>query len=212
MNLKVLHEAHLIADNLALDFVNTSTGRHASRKWGDYLTDAMEVLVWLRHAKSIDEVRFREMTRLVANDEAQSKAFLASALRLRGALTALFAAFPSGRMPHQADIETLNAVLADAKAAERVAWTSEGMRSVTSADLESLNDGLWPIAKAAEQILTSAAPRRVKSCGSPTCQWLFLDTSKNATRRWCQMEVCGNREKGRRRLKRDRERPVCTEA
>ena len=166
----------------------------------------------IRDGEAIDEARLSRMTRLVANDETQSKAFLVAALRLRGALSALFAAFTSGRMPDQADIETLNAALAAAKAAERVAWTSEGMRSVALADPGSLDDGLWPIAKAAEQVLISAEPRRVKICGSPTCQWLFLDNSKNATRRWCRMEVCGNREKGRRRLKRERERPVCIEA
>lgn len=203
MTPKALHDADLIADNLALDFVNTSTGRHASRDWGDSLSDAMDVLVWLRHAQAIDEVRFREMTRVVANDDAMSLRFLTSSLRLRGALAALFAAFASESVPDGAAIEVLNAVLVESRTADRIAWTSEGVRIVASVDLGALDDALWPIARAAERLLTSESPRRVKRCGSPTCQWMFLDISKNGSRRWCQMEVCGNREKGRRRLKRD---------
>jgi predicted RNA-binding Zn ribbon-like protein len=39
---------------------------------------------------------------------------------------------------------------------------------------------------------------RVRTCGVDTCRWLFLDTSKNHTRRWCNMKVCGNRVKARR--------------
>jgi predicted RNA-binding Zn ribbon-like protein len=38
----------------------------------------------------------------------------------------------------------------------------------------------------------------VKDCGDPSCRWLFLDTSKNHTRRWCDMKTCGNRMKARR--------------
>lgn len=210
MNRKAPQHAPLVADNLALDFVNTSTGRLSSRDWSDALTDAVGMVAWLRYAEAIDEVRFRDMTRVVADDEGQSRIFLASALRLRGALAALFAAVASGRMPDRDDIEVLEAVLSEARTAERVTWTPEGLRSVVSVDPDALRDGLWPIARAAEEILTSGAPRRVKTCGSPTCQWMFLDTSKNASRRWCQMQLCGNREKGRRRLKRERAQPECT--
>jgi predicted RNA-binding Zn ribbon-like protein len=38
----------------------------------------------------------------------------------------------------------------------------------------------------------------LRECGNPECRWLFLDTSKNHTRRWCDMKICGNRMKARR--------------
>ncbi len=205
MKFRVLHEARLVADNLALDFVNTSTGRNVSESWDDYLIDAMEVLMWLRRAKAIDETRFRAMTRVVANDKGASDAFLRSALRLRGALAGLFDSLIKGLAPVESDLRVLNDVLATARNAERVTWTPQGIALVAAWDGRSLDDALWPIALTVEQILTSKALLKVKECGSPTCKWLFLDTSKNGSRRWCQMEVCGNREKGRRRLKRERE-------
>jgi predicted RNA-binding Zn ribbon-like protein len=46
--------------------------------------------------------------------------------------------------------------------------------------------------------MTSEAVDRVHSCHDPECRWLFLDTSKNHTRRWCDMKLCGNRMKARR--------------
>jgi predicted RNA-binding Zn ribbon-like protein len=57
---------------------------------------------------------------------------------------------------------------------------------------------LWVLAQAAAELMLSGAMRHVRSCGSNTCRWLFLDTSKNHSRRWCNMKVCGNRMKARR--------------
>jgi predicted RNA-binding Zn ribbon-like protein len=56
----------------------------------------------------------------------------------------------------------------------------------------------WALACSSEQFLTSSAMDQVRSCGSETCRWLFYDTSKNHSRRWCDMKICGNRMKARR--------------
>jgi predicted RNA-binding Zn ribbon-like protein len=69
-------------------------------------------------------------------------------------------------------------------------WEDEG----GSADLM-----LWPIARSAADVLTS--PRelaRVRQCPGAGCGWVFLDETKNRSRRWCDMDVCGNRAKARR--------------
>jgi predicted RNA-binding Zn ribbon-like protein len=57
---------------------------------------------------------------------------------------------------------------------------------------------VWLLAQAACELVLSPALGRVRACGAETCRWLFLDTSKNHTRRWCNMKVCGNRTKARR--------------
>jgi len=46
--------------------------------------------------------------------------------------------------------------------------------------------------------LLAEAPDRIKSCAHPDCILWFYDTSKNGTRRWCSMAVCGNRIKAAR--------------
>lgn len=45
------------------------------------------------------------------------------------------------------------------------------------------------------QLIISPGVKKIKICSSLSCDWLFFDTSKNSTRRWCIMSVCGNREK-----------------
>ncbi len=57
---------------------------------------------------------------------------------------------------------------------------------------------LWKLAQAASDLLVSSDAELIKDCGDPTCRWLFLDVSKNHTRRWCDMKTCGNRMKARR--------------
>ncbi|TMI77299.1 MAG: hypothetical protein E6H05_00485 [Bacillati bacterium ANGP1] len=62
---------------------------------------------------------------------------------------------------------------------------------------------MWPVVWAASELLTSADVRRVRQCQSDDgCGWLFIDRSKNGTRRWCSMSVCGNRAKARRHYER----------
>ena len=57
---------------------------------------------------------------------------------------------------------------------------------------------MWLLAQSAAELLTSASMEQVRACDADTCRWLFLDTSRNHTRRWCDMKVCGNRMKARR--------------
>ena len=54
----------------------------------------------------------------------------------------------------------------------------------------------------AERLLTSSPPGRVSQCGDAQCGWFFLDVSRNRSRRWCSMKVCGNRNKARRHYRR----------
>ena len=73
----------------------------------------------------------------------------------------------------------------------RCEWRFDDMGS-------ALDAMLWPIARAAADLLASSDVALVRACSSPTCQWFFLDTSKNHHRRWCSMKQCGNRAKVRK--------------
>ena len=61
-----------------------------------------------------------------------------------------------------------------------------------------------PVLKAASDLLTEGNLSRLKRCGTPDCQWLFLDTSRNNSRCWCDMQSCGNRAKARRHYQKTR--------
>ncbi len=69
-------------------------------------------------------------------------------------------------------------------------------------DLASL---LWPVARAATDLLTSCDLARVRECADDSCGWLFMDMSRNGSRRWCDMADCGNRAKARRYRERKKE-------
>ena len=68
-----------------------------------------------------------------------------------------------------------------------------------------LSAPLWPVAHAAANLLVSDQVSRVRMCASDSCDWLFLDLSRNQMRRWCDMKTCGNRVKARRYYERSRE-------
>lgn len=56
------------------------------------------------------------------------------------------------------------------------------------------------VAALAQALITAAATgsfSRVKTCANPDCQWAFFDESRNASRRWCLIDGCGNRAKNR---------------
>jgi predicted RNA-binding Zn ribbon-like protein len=57
---------------------------------------------------------------------------------------------------------------------------------------------LGPISLSALTLLQRADLTRVKQCQGEKCGWLFFDATKNKSRRWCEMEVCGNRAKQKR--------------
>lgn len=57
---------------------------------------------------------------------------------------------------------------------------------------------LWPVIQSAGDLMISNEVNRTRECEDDTCEWLFIDRSKNHSRRWCDMSDCGNRAKARR--------------
>src|SRR6266851_1001987 len=72
------------------------------------------------------------------------------------------------------------------------------LRTGGAAAASALDAALRPIVESAVGLLTSSKLARLRRCGSSTCYWLFLDETKNCSRRWCEMASCGNLMKVRR--------------
>ena len=199
-----LGEADFDAGALALDFVNSATGSNrGAGRWDDALPDAFAALTWLRRREALGEDMFRALMRIAASDETASIDFMTDLRRLRAALGRILAAAIAGGRPDATDLALLDSCGGDGKATSRLVWGGNGLRRARDEEV-GLAHALRIVAGSAEQILTVERLPRIKVCASTTCQWLFLDTSKNGSRRWCRMDVCGNREKGRRRLQRER--------
>jgi len=71
-----------------------------------------------------------------------------------------------------------------------------------------VDDPAWqPAVMAAVSLLDllGQAPGRIRQCDHPACVLWFHDSTRNGTRRWCSMAVCGNRAKARRHYDRAKE-------
>jgi predicted RNA-binding Zn ribbon-like protein len=185
----------LYAGHPALELVNTLDMRFSA--------DTVELIPsykdLLRLTTQLELLTAEQARRLVrATSERDAQRVLASTVELREALAAVFYARIEGDKPRAADLETLErhfhaaALRRSLQAGEaHLAWSWAGAER--DADIP-----LWKLAQAAADLLVSSEAELVKDCGDPTCHWLFLDLSKNHTRRWCDMKTCGNRMKARR--------------
>lgn len=188
-----------VADlRLCLDFVNTEgevrndppdrlENLDLFFEWAarHYLTDEDEA-AFLRDS-------FEDST---ASDE--GRGFLDRAREFREALYRIMAASARGEIPKESDLSILNRELSPAIARVRFEWGSKGFAWVLQPRERELHGLLGPIAISAADLLRSDLLERVKECNSDTCSWMFIDESRNRSRRWCDMSDCGNRAKARR--------------
>ncbi len=187
----------LIGGAFCLDFANTVEDyRSAHSK--DHLTNYADLVAWSGHAGILMPRREQQLAQLaIQRPEDASHAFQ-RALALRGALHHLFSARLLNRKPAASDLATLNEFLAEALSLGQLRSVGNGYARDWEAKEEDLAQMLFPIARSAADLLISPDLARLRKCEGENCGWLFVDTSKNSSRRWCSMEDCGNRAKARR--------------
>jgi predicted RNA-binding Zn ribbon-like protein len=119
---------------------------------------------------------------------------------VREAIYHLLSAMAHGHPRDPVDVATLNDALGDALAHARLSPLPDGFAwDWGGADPSALDQMLWPVVQSAVDLLTSPELERVGECADDRgCGWLFLDMTKNRSRRWCDMRDCGNRAKARR--------------
>ena len=193
---------NLIAGVLCLDFVNTVDPRHESGR-REYLGDYAALVAWGVHAGAIETSQGERLREAAMVQPAEAGRVLSRAIGLREALYRLFSQAGSRRRPAGDDLGVLQAEVTGALAHFRVAWSPAGFGWEWDQASSGLDRVLWPVAWSAAELLVRGPLERIRECpGQDTCGWLFLDLSKNASRRWCDMRVCGNRAKARRHYER----------
>lgn len=192
----------LIAGALGLDFVNTLEWRGDPAMPGERLVSYAELVLWATHAGALGRPEARRLQARARRRTGEAEAVWREAIALREALARLFAAPRGSSAKHLA---LVNRMLARAPGRTRLASTPEGFGWSTGA-ANALERPLWPVLWSAAELLTSGRIGQVRTCGDARCGWLFLDTSRNRSRRWCAMDDCGNRAKVRRHSERRRGR------
>lgn len=181
--------------HLAIDFTNTVGSRGTTPE--EHLSTYGDLLAWGEQRGVISRAQAAALSRRAAADPAGAGEALRRALELREALYAVLArTVDRGKVDPRA-LARLNAFVADTYSGARL--TVDGGRlTLETSRADRLDAVLASVVRAAVDLLTSDGIRRIGRCADETCLWLFLDTTRSGTRRWCDMKVCGNRNKVRR--------------
>src|SRR5580704_7819540 len=187
----------LIADDLALDFANTESGR-GFPSHEDHLREPEHVALWLKHAKALPAEDADWLKNEVSKRADLGGDLHARAVDLREAIHDIGAALGRRAKPPEASLASLSALHARFVAAAELAPGIMSCRWLWSVRVSPVEAALGPIALAGVRLFTEGDFHRIRECKGHACGWLFYDRSKNNRRRWCEMEVCGNRAKQRR--------------
>lgn len=191
----------LTGGRLCLDFVNTVSGKRGANAT-QRLNNYRDLVSWSRQVGIFDQAEAKPLLTAAQQTPQQAEKIFREAIELRESLYRLFTAAAERSDPSAADLSVLNAALARSLVRHRLEY-HEGRYSLNAirADCD-LDCMLWPIAKSAAELITSEKElERIRVCEATAedrCDWIFLDETRNRTRRWCSMKDCGNRAKARR--------------
>ena len=186
----------LMGGPVCLDFVNTLDDRFSDHP-KELLASYRDLA---RFAEDTGILSPQQADRLSVESEESPEAaakILRSAIQMREAMSEIFYARVRKKTVPKASLAVLNGYIQQAAQHAALvphdghfAWEFETSEN-------NLEVSLWPIARSAAELLASDRVQFVRACASITCEWLFLDESKNHRRRWCDMSKCGNRAKVR---------------
>ena len=204
--IRPLHELRLLAGVVCLDFANTLEPREGRATRYDYVRDYHDLIEWSAHAGLLDRTSAPGLREQAAIQPRRAARVHAHAMRLREAIYRAFVAVSQQREPAQPDLDAIADVYRHAL--RRARLTADGSASAwrqVPAAGPTLEIVLLPIAISAVEVLTHPPHGQIKQCpGAGDCGWLFLDRSKNGSRRWCRADGCGARVKMRRHYRRAR--------
>jgi predicted RNA-binding Zn ribbon-like protein len=186
---------------LGLDFANTLSNRLTAHPQ-ELLNSYADLVSWSQQARILTAREAEHLGQQAARHTTEAMAACEHAIVLREAIYRIFSAVAGERSAPAADLETLNAILSDALGLLRIVATGDGFTWAWTGLEDALDRVLWPIALSAAALLTSSELKTVRECAAPNCGWLFLDATRNRSRRWCDMRVCGNRAKAHRHYER----------
>jgi predicted RNA-binding Zn ribbon-like protein len=159
------------------------------------LATAEDVAVWAHHAKIIGKKNAGDLQRRCGRSPRLAEHLQRRALELRDVVYDIGVALAAGRPARSEAIDRLTHIHAECLRVGRLrringrfGWTWDILES----PIEAI---LGPIVLSALSLVCQADLSRIKQCPGRDCGWLFFDATKNKNRRWCEMEICGNRAK-----------------
>jgi predicted RNA-binding Zn ribbon-like protein len=192
----------LIGGHPALDLVNTVSWRHDADQWRENLAVPLDLLTWAHRAAILDKHHLTAMRFAIAEDPEMAERVLRRVRELREQLYHHLANcidHPGGEQQIGAG-SALHRSFADAITTSSLAGTPAGWTLEARVPLELPR----VLALHALDLVQTMPPDRLRRCNDNGCGWLFLDTTRNHSRRWCSSGDCGNRDRARRHYARNR--------
>ncbi|GLV53392.1 hypothetical protein KDH_02470 [Dictyobacter sp. S3.2.2.5] len=193
----------LRGEQLCLNFTNTVSW-HASDHPHEWIHSYNDLLSWSRHTGMLDEDEYGQLLQAAKHWPTDAAAVLSSALTLREAIYQIFSDVVADHSPQQESLAIFQQAYADAIVHAQLVLEAEGFTFSWRHNARNLSLPLWVIAHSALELLRSQEWRRVKKCPGDGCGWLFVDRSRNQSRRWCNGQNCGNRVRVRQHYQRRR--------
>lgn len=189
----------LTGGSLCLDLANTKDERLTDHP-RELLASFDDVVAWAVQARALSAAEGDHLRRRAAAEPKNAATALVRLVSAREVIFDVFSATAARRTVDRARVDAFNALAAEAHAMRWLVELPGGgflwqWRPVADPDLHR---PLWAAVLSAADLLTAADVGRVRQCEGSGCAWLFVDTSRNGSRRWCDMTVCGNRAKARR--------------
>jgi predicted RNA-binding Zn ribbon-like protein len=182
--------------HVALDFTNTVGNRGDQPE--EHFNTYGDLIAWAEARGVVSRAEASRVRKAAADAPDGARAAYRRAIRLREALYRVLMHRAAGKPPADDDLAALNRFVGDTYREARLAVDGHRVVLDTGSPADVLERPFAPIVRAAVDLLTSDQAALVGTCADRTCGWLFLDTTRNRTRRWCDMKECGNRAKVRR--------------
>jgi predicted RNA-binding Zn ribbon-like protein len=197
-----LREIVSVEAELCLEFANAAEARESDNP--EQFPDYAALVAWGRDFQALTATDAERLAHEADRHPVEAAFALGRAIELREALYRLFLAVAEDDAPDEGDLGILNAALTEAQTRRRIGYTSHGFEWEWRPEADGFDTIMWLAALSAAELLNSEQLGNVKRCANDGCAWLFVDATRNHSRRWCSMGDCGNRAKARRFYKRNR--------
>jgi predicted RNA-binding Zn ribbon-like protein len=188
---------------LCLDFTHTLQNRYNAQRH-ELLNSYRDLLAWGLYMRILTEEEAQQLLHIAEQYPQEALKTFNDAVSLREAIYRIFYNISEELTPVADDMTLLNTMLAQAMSRACIVSQKDSFSLdwCVNNDAERLQRIPWQVVRSAADLLTSDKLHEVRACAAEDCRWLFLDISKNHSRRWCDMQTCGNQAKARRHYSR----------
>jgi len=190
-----IFKLRLDGGNLSLNFVNTVEYRNEEYAV-DFLHHYLDLITWAQFADGVGDSQKDMLLGLSQEKGKEAKQIFTEAIQLRDAMYEYIIYLINQEKVRPAGMQIINQWISRAFSNLELRLVDRDYVLDWNTDNFGLESVLWPITKSFVDLVTSKNAKRIKQCSN--CGWVFVDNSKNSSRRWCSMEICGNRVKARR--------------